>query len=148
MKQKQLFKYIKGTAPKAIVPDRTVLICHLSHAVMKGGDFTSQKVYINTRVLKHLYDKKPAEEFHFMLDNLHVVIKHPNKIYKNKDGKRGDYCLLKSIGSEKYICSLEVVKADGEEEKLMIATAFRVRKDSYLNSYELLWSWRDDIPSS
>ena len=50
-----------------------------------GIDLSCNKVYLNTRVLKHLYDKRPAEEFDLMIETLIDVVKYPNKIYKNKN---------------------------------------------------------------
>ena len=105
------------------------------------------KVYATSRFLKHLYDKKPAEEFDFLLDHLHQIMKYPTRIYRNKPGKRGDWCLAKSLGNEDYLCSLEL-NTDPERPEIYVATAFRVRDAKYLDGYELLWSWRSDRPSS
>lgn len=93
--------------------------------------------------MKHLYDKKPAEEYDFLVCNIYKIVKYPDRIYKNKDPKRGDLCFLKKLKGYNYLCSLEVA-----DDELTVITAFRVRKESYLNNYELLWSWRGDIPSS
>ena len=90
-------------------------------------------------MIKHLYDKKPAEEFDFIIDNLHKIIKYPNYIYKNKKEKRGDWCFVKKIKNELYISSLE-----REEEILEIVTVFRIRKEKYLKNFKLLWSWEND----
>jgi len=133
---------IAGTQEKAVVVFKTVFICHLTNTVVRKIEAGS-KVYTNSRILKHLYDKKTAEEYHFLLGNVHKVIKYPDRIYKNKNPKRGDFCFFKKVKGYNYLCSLEIVDGD-----LMIVTAFRVRKESYLNNYELLWSWRGDIPSS
>ena len=59
--------HIKGTIKKAIVTDKTVIVCHLTFAVMKALNCDKGKVYINTRVLKHIYDKRPAEEYDTIL---------------------------------------------------------------------------------
>lgn len=135
-------KHIRGTVEKAIVADVTVYLCRLTFAVSKANNL-EERVYINTRVLKHMYDKKPAEEFEFLVAFLHKIIKYPDKVYKNKNPKRGHYIFTKIIMGDNYLCSLEL-----EGDGLSVVTAFRIRKDSYLNDYELLWSWRGDIPSS
>ena len=149
MKRKILFDlcrhYIRGTAKEAIVANKRIMLCILTHSVIKGCGFADGSVYISTRMLKHMYDKKPAEEFDFLIDNAHKIIKYPTHVYKNRDGKRGDFCFVKEMGGIKYLCSIEVQK-NGHE--LEVATAFRIRKENYLNNYELLWSWRDDDPSS
>jgi len=56
-------KYIKGTVEKEVVVDKLYLVTILTKAVIKGLNLSEDKVYLNTRVLKHLYDRKPAEEF-------------------------------------------------------------------------------------
>ena len=144
-------KHIQGTKAKAIVVNKKVFLCHLTNAVTKGLALPTGKVYINTRVIKHLFDKKPAEEFDFLVENIHKIVKYPDLIYDNKQGKRGEYCFVKSIKSEKYFCCLELLEVLTEDEvqkEIAVATAFRIRKESYLNGYELLWSWKDGEPSS
>ncbi len=138
-------EHIRGTEQKAFVFEKTVSLCNLTLAVMSGIKLEeNKKVYITSVCLKHLYDKKPAEEFDFLVNYLYKIVMHPDTIYKNKDPKRGDFCFRKKLLENEYLCSIEVV----ENGELFIATAFRLRKESYLNSYELLWNWRDGNPSS
>ena len=160
-------RYIKGTPYKAIVIDRKIFLCHLTNAVCDGIGIANNigKVYITSRALKHLFDKKPAEEFFFLIDNLYKIVKYPDKIYQNKTSKRGGYCLVKRIGDLDYLCSIEVVKLSlvvsglddlgvseynesNETEEIQIATAFRLRDDDYIKKYTPLWSWEDGIPPS
>lgn len=143
--------YIKGTEAEAIVPLVTTYLCHLTFAVIKGVNLQHQKVYISTRVVKHLYDRKPAEEFEFLTNHIHKIVKYPDRIYMNKNSKRGDYGFVKILDKELYFCAVEEVEdmtEDGETSGLCVVTAFRLRKPNYLNNYKLLWSWRGDIPSS
>lgn len=142
-------KHIKGTAEKAVVEDITIFLCHLTSAVAKGNKFPSN-TYLNTRVLKHIYDKKPAEEFDCIICNLYHIVRYPDNIYKNKNPKRGHYVFTKKIGDENYLCSLEHCFLKEGNGKFEVVTAFRIRKgkEGYLKSYDLLWSWRDGIPSS
>lgn len=135
-------KYIKGSAEKAIVENVNIFLCHLTFAVSKANNFQSN-IYLNTRVLKHIYDKKPAEEYDFIVCHLRKIIKYPDCVYKNKDPKRGDYVFTKRIGDGNYFCSLEMC-----EDGFNIVTAFRLRKESYLKSYDSLWSWRSGASSS
>lgn len=145
-------KYIEGTIEKAIVVDTYILLCHLSKASQAGADIQTQKVYITTRAVKHLYDKKPAEEYFFLIENLYKLVKVPDRIYENKNSKRGSFCLVKHIKGNYYLCSIETtrrVTEMGEEiEENYVATAFRVREENYLKNYKLLWSWKDGNPSS
>jgi len=138
-------RYIRGTQPKAIVENKKVFLCYLTAAVHKGGGFSTRNVYITTKVLKHMYDKKPAEEYDFLLVHLPQLIKYPDHIYENRNGKRGNICFTKSIKNQQYFCSLE---DDTEAQEIMIVTAYRIRDKKYLEKYSLLWSWRDDAPSS
>ena len=135
-------RYIKGTAEKAIIEDVSIFLCHLTFAVSKVNNFQS-KIYLNTRVLKHIYDKRSAEEYDFIVCNLRRIIRYTDCIYKNKDPKRGDYVFTKRIGDNNYFCSLEIC-----EDGFNVVTAFRLRKNNYLKSYEAFWSWRDGASSS
>ena len=145
--------YIKGTAKNAVVQNLRVFLCNLTLAVSKNGlDFKKDRkklrVYISSRVLKHVYDKRPAEEYDFLIENLHLIVKYPDNVYKNKNGKRGNFCFTKIINVQKYFCSLELIETDATTKELEVVTFFRVPKEKYLDSYMLLWSWRDDAPSS
>ena len=166
MHLKEFFKkYIEGTPEKALVADRKIFLCCLTKAVMKGVDinYSVKNVYITSMCIKHLFDKKPAEEFLFIINHLHKMVKYPDKIYKNKTGKRGAFCLVKKIGNEDYLCSIEIVKippavfgeavlgiseygAEKEREEIQIATAFRLRDDKYTKNYTLLWDWGNGNP--
>jgi len=134
---------VKGTPEKAIVGDATITICHLTHQVMKGCSLANPKVHISARVLKHLYDKKPAEEFDTLVKHAWKIARFPNQVYANKNSKRGDLLFVRWIKCNLYACSIEI----GDSE-LAVVTLFRVRKERYLNNYRLIWSWKDGDPSS
>ena len=144
--------YIQGTEEKAPVVLQTVLLCNTTNAVMKAINLTSPRIHITTKMLKHLYDSKPAEEYEFILHNLVPIIQYPDEIYKNRDSKRGDFAFVKKIKDFKYLSSLEttiITSLEGTTEEMnFVVTAFRIRKESYLQNYKLLWSWKGDIPSS
>ena len=149
--------YIDGTPEKAIVADRKMFLCNLTQAVLSGIEIVGKPsgVYVTSRSLKHLFDKKPAEEFMFLLDNLHKIVKFPDKIYKNKDAKRGSFCFVKRIGDFDYLCSLEIIilpfelgvtELGGEKKEIQIVTSFRLRDDKYIKNYTLLWDWGNGNP--
>ncbi len=150
------WEYIKGTRAEAIVTNVTSFLCHLPNGVKVAMELPSSKVYVTTRMIKHLYDAKPAEEFHFVVDNLLTLIRCPDEIYLNRGSKRASFCILKKVKGEYYFCPLEIVNHEEElaEEKLnglYVVTAFRLRrkqKDKYLRNYKLVWRWRDDVSSS
>lgn len=143
-------QHIRGTTEKSIVKNVTILACLLTKTVQDACNFPTSKIHLNTRVLKHLYDKKPAEEFEFIIHNLNHIIRYPDAIYKNKGGKRGGLCLVKKLAKNKYLCSIEITEElDSTNMKMIcVVTAFRIRKEDYLEGYELLWSWKGDKPSS
>jgi len=132
--------YIRGTEKGAIVQLVQVILTSLTVAVSQGLSSSSRKVYISTRVLKHLYDKRPAEEFDFLIHNVHLIVRYPDTVYKNKVGKRGSYCFIKELKNTTYFCSIEEIEKDGSTA-LEVATFFRTDND-YLASYELLWEWK------
>ncbi len=141
-------KYIKGSAKKSLVQLIQVQLCHLTVTVTKGLNIKCNRVYLSTRVLKHIYDKRPAEEFDFMLENTFNVVKYPDKIYKNKNGKRGSYCFVKDIKNMKCLVSVETIYDENKNTThCEVVTFFRV-EDKYLANYELLWEWKGGTPSS
>lgn len=123
------------------------LLCHLTVAVSKGLQIDISKVYINTRVIKHVYDKRPAEEFDFLLEHVLSVVKYPDKVYRNTTGKRGEFCFVKTVKNQKCLCSIETVMCDGQVQYFEVVTFFRTDED-YLKKYELLWEWKGGTPSS
>ena len=148
-------KYVKGTLKLSTVEDKIVLVCKLTNAVKNVIKCIEPKVYVTSRMLKHLYDNKPAEEFHFLVDNIEKIVKFPDSIYKNKGGKRGEFCFVKRLNNDSYICPVEIIEncekteiPSGSPAGIYIATGFRIRKANYLKNYELIWSWKGDTPSS
>lgn len=143
--------YIRNTEKKAIVQMVNVFLVHLTVAVVKGVHFPCNKVYLNTRVLKHVYDKRPAEEYDFLLHHITDVVKYPDCIYRNKPGKRGEFCFVKETKNSRLFVSVEIAKTAVEDGKIThqceVVTFYRIN-ESYLRNYDLLWEWKDGGPSS
>jgi len=89
-------KYIYGTLPKENVINKTTLLCHLTWAVARATNSKVMKVYVSTRMLKHLYDSRPAEEFIFVVEHLHTIVRYPDQIYENKIASGEIFVLSKS----------------------------------------------------
>lgn len=140
-------RYVKGTPKKAIVTNLTIVLCTLTNQVEKVCEFETSKVHITTRMLKKNYDKRPNEENDILLAYGWKIVRFPDHVYKNKDGKRGHYFLVKRMKNHLYGASIEVEKTE-ESYMLYVATMFRIQKDSYLNGYNLIWSWKGGDPSS
>lgn len=134
---------IRYTKKSAILKDTTVGLCRLSNFLALLLGIGILPISISTRALKHLYDKRPAEEFDFLVRNLLLLVKFPDQIYNNKEGKRGGICLVKQLDGLKYICVIEDL-----DNAMEVVTCFRLRKEGYLQGYKLIWSRKDDIPSS
>lgn len=143
-------QYIRDTAEKALVPQKRIFLCSLTQAVHRtlvDEGCLSPKVYITTKSVKHLYDKKPAQEYDFLLAYGHRCVKYPDRIYRNKSNKTGTVCFVKEIKNNLLFCSMELVESDGQTG-YEIVTLFIVRKERYLDGYELLWEWKGGDPSS
>lgn len=134
-------KYVKNTAPKQIVFVTSLQLCNLTKKVFNDLKFNSNKVYLTTIMLKHMYDKRVAEEFDYLLYNLYKIIKYPDHVYKNKPGGTGDYFFTKTLENLLYGASIEVVNENG----LFIVTAFRTT-ETYLKNFEKIWSWEGGNP--
>jgi hypothetical protein len=145
-------RHIFGTAPKIPVKDKVMLLSILTKSVTSTTIFPENlsKIYITTFTLKHMYDKRPAGEYDFIIRNLIYIAKYPSRIYKNHPGKRGHWLLTKNFGGTLYVCSIELINLDpndGEGTRLCVVSSFKTDLN-YLKKYELLWSWKGDNPSS
>lgn len=133
-------RYVVNTTKNALVQNVSVFLCNLTYTVTREAGLQGyHKVYVSTRVLKHSYDKRPAFEYDLIINELHKIVKYPDKIYENKENKRGDYCFVKIVKSERCLCIVEK-----GEQCLEIVTFYRAPKEKYLNSFSLVWSWRND----
>jgi len=130
-------QYIKNTTKTAEIPLKTISLCKLTNIIAESLNFSSKTVFLKTKVLKHMYDKRPAQEYDFLLRNLVKIVKYPDIIYKNMDHNRGNKCFAKTINNITYFVPLEEVKG---LEANYIVTAFKVEED-YIKKFEALWNW-------
>jgi hypothetical protein len=141
-------RYVRRTRPESHISVMKIRITKITDEARQAMGCAQKKIYIRTRALKHLYDKKPAEEFDFLIDHLAHIIRTPDHLYQNKSGKTGNFCLAKKIYGHRYIVVLEVTAKQAPTEEISVVTAFRIRDDKYLRNYDLLRSWRDGAHSS
>lgn len=143
--------WIRWSYFEAKVPDMKICIGFWVHGPLKNNRKSAKyPIYIKSRSLKHVYDKRTAEEFDFILGNYGLLLADPDKIYRNKDQKRGDYCFVRRLeDGREYFCSLEL-ECDLYKKisNLWLVTVFRIRKVSYLHNYKLLWTRGSDISPS
>jgi hypothetical protein len=131
-------QYIKLSPRQGNIILTETMLCRPTRFTCKHiGDYDSV-FYISTQALKHMYDKKPSQEYDFVLHNMHTIVKYPDRIYYNKPGKRGDYLFRKALKT--YDC-LVCVEHDIENQRLSIVTGYFLRKESYLYNYKTLVSW-------
>lgn len=142
-------RYVKDSLKKSVVLLAQTHLCDLAIMITEHLNIGASRVYLNTRVLKHLYDKRPAEEYDFMIKNLTDIIKFPHKIYENKNAKRGSFLFVKQYNCEECVVSLEMIHSEKENTNshCEVVTFFRADKD-YLLNYKLLWEWKGGTPSS
>lgn len=128
-------KHVKGTSKGDLAPDIVGSVCTLETSVRKKLKVESPKVYIKARALKHIYervflDAKKPEVFTLLVQRMPKVLSKPDRICKNKAGKkRGEYCFLKNFGEETYLCVVEV-----KNGSLFVATSF-IPKANYLRRF-------------
>jgi len=132
--------FVKNTKPGEIVINKTVLLCHINEKISRYIKLHEANVYISSKMLKHLYDKRSAQEYDCLLRNMYLIAKYPDLIYRNKGYKSGDFLFVKAIDGYCYTCSLQFVQK-GFCRKLNLITAFSV-KPEYMRNFKLLWSWK------
>jgi len=141
MSIKNLFsKHIKNSPYKVEVALSRICVGKLRQDLrdVTGGDHYI--IYINSRSLKHIYDrhifdKKVPKDFYLILKNLNKILLDPDRIYKDKEGKRGNYIFVKVIVNKTYMCTVEMISS-GEIEVVSSLTGKK-----YLSKFVLLWSW-------
>ena len=133
-------KHIRYTKRAEVVTNTTIHLCNLTSIARVKANFNSSKVYLTTRTLKHLYDKRPAQEYDFLLLNIILILRYPDVIYNNKGGKRGSVCFVKTKDDIKYFAAIEQ-NIDSDENYLV--TTFAI-DDIYLKGYKEIWRWEGD----
>lgn len=141
-------RHIRRTQSDSSVASIIIYIAQIPEEVGRVIGCSQRQVRLHTRMLKHLYDKKPAEEFDFMMDHMEMIVQDPDELYRNKDNKTGNFCLVKNIQERRYIVVIETIAQQTDDEAIWIVTAFRIRDEKYLRNYDLLRSWRDGARSS
>jgi hypothetical protein len=133
-------KYIAGTQPGDMVPEVRVLVVKIDKAIAQACNLPSRKVYITTRALKHLHERRSSADYDFIANNIWAALKYPSAIYKNIDGKRGEFLFAKVMKNNcHYGCAVCVDIIDGCNV-LCIATAFKNTRGNYFKKCEVLWA--------
>ncbi len=135
--------YIQNTRPTAFITLTEIQLCNLTFSIKQvleeNQNGEKSKVFVTTRMLKHLYDKKPAEEYDAVVRNMYTIVRYPDEVYISKDRKRGDFAFVKSVEGLRYFSSIEQIK-----DRYYVVTCFRLRKETYLEGYRCIWSWKGD----
>lgn len=110
---------VGGTLPKEIVINQVILCAKTALG----------RIYLNSRVLKHLYDKRTAAIYFLILACLEQVLSKPDAYYRNKFDKRGAVILIKEVKNIAILVSLEKIR----NKHFEVVTAFEV-KEKYLRN--------------
>jgi hypothetical protein len=141
--QQLLFeRYVAGTRVKEHVFLAKTVVCKLNaklyRRLCEEGELENSKVYVSTKVLKHIYDDH-FHEHEKLIDNLNIIVNSPEAVYRNKDGKSGAYLLIKDIQAVTY-CVVMDVSQTGDGMRMEIRTCFQVSTPKrYLKGCELVW---------
>ena len=135
-------KYIRLTDKRVAIIIKQILLCTLDPEIVKKCALTAHNVHISTRVMKHVYDKRPAQEYDTALYHLRSAIKYPDYIFKNKQGKRGDVCFVARVKDRLLWCPVEESKDKNNHPILEVVTFF-LAQYKYANNYTLLWGRGD-----
>jgi hypothetical protein len=135
-------KHIANTPKDFVVVNKEIAICNLTHAVQKGINVNFRRVCLKSRVLKHIYDKRTAQVYDFIKNNLGKIIKFPDVIYRNHSCKRGGYLFEKLVKGCLYCV---VIEEDSKNERFQVVTVFPTTK-AYLKKFKKLWSWKGGNP--
>jgi hypothetical protein len=143
-------QFINGTKEKEYVKVFTHLLCPISKEVKKAVGAKYVKVYITSKVLKHIYDlhfyvKHQMDIYVFIIKNLHLIVKDPDMVRKNIDSqkKRAQIVFFRVIDGENYVCPLEIEqfrKGKKIKERLCVVTAFKERRGgNYLSGTDIYY---------
>lgn len=133
---------VSGRGRKELVPNFELSLATIKTSIHKKlGVPTTNKAVLSSRALKHVYDRvlldaKDSESFNLILKNLKRVLINPDCVYKNKQGKRGEFIFIKIVNGTTYLCSLET-----KNKKLYVVTAFLPKKDSYYKNLPVIWKF-------
>ncbi len=123
--------YIKGKKPGEYVTEKVVTICQIKNNIRILLKLPLLKVYISTKVLKHIYEQRPDYEYELILQNLDEVLTEPDAIYQNAKSKRGTFIFKKNLNKNVLMASIEVVKQKKGKKEIgipYIVTAFSPRE--------------------
>ena len=140
--------YIRKTPWHGAVFNARVICGRLPQQIADIFEMSDRNIWANTRALKHIYDKRTAEEFDFICGDLSEMFHDPDAVYRNKTDKRGHFGILKRYGDLSYFVSVELMSSDLKKPVMELVTVFRTRDRRYLNDYDLLWSRRDGATRS
>lgn len=130
-------EYIKGTIDKEHIRLMDVYVASIPVKIAKLLKINSLKIYITTKTLKHIhdrycYDKKCPEIIEDLVEYMPFILKDPDIIKKNKEGKNAEIVFIKTINDKRYACPLERMKIKKRKKELEIyyvETTFIIKKE-------------------
>ena len=94
-------QYIANTDYRARVFDNAFYVGSISLDLAQKLKLSASIVIINSRSLKHLYDKRTAHVYDFLLQHLHEIINQPDMILESVHTKHG-FAFAKHYGDNTY----------------------------------------------
>lgn len=135
-------KYVKNSKYKQNIKVCRIFLLTPNKKIQKvlNSGKATQKIFITTKSLKHVYDrhifeKKIPSDFYSIIRHLESILTAPDRIYIDKKEKRGDFIFVKEINSTIYMCALEIQS----ETEIEIVSAC-ITGEKYLRKFALLWS--------
>jgi len=135
-------KYIRLTSKHAAIIIKKILLCTIDKKVVESAQLKTHKLHISTRVMKHVYDKRPAQEYDTALNNLESAMESPDFIFENKQGKRGSMCFVTRLGDKLLWCPVEE-SIDENNHPILEVVTFFLAQYKYAKNYKLLWGRGD-----
>ena len=135
-------RYIKGTPPQGIVFLDKLLVTSLSESIQSVLDLPTTKVYISSKVIKHIYDRRLAMHFDYILSHLEELITNPDRIYLNKKGGELEFLFVTNFSEDTLCTVLENRKIlhdnysmfeNSDHEENQIKTIFYAKDKYYKN---------------
>ncbi len=141
-------QFIKNQPDGAAVILEIFTLANLTEQVQQHLGLSVGKVHIKTKILKHMYERRPASIYDFLLMHLSEIIRFPERIYQNQEAKKGQFIFAKQFPEGLFMASIETnAHPETGQEIHVLITAFKVEQ-RYLNKYKLIWSWEDGDASS
>jgi hypothetical protein len=152
MEYKRIFiAHILNTPYEARIILRNILVCSISDKLYNHlcnvRDFSVPDIYISTRSLKHVYDKRPSVAIEY-LDILYDALSQPDLILFGKSSGKADFIFCKKLREDKWlVCPIGI--SYKKNKRFLFCFTFFPARQNYIKKSAILWSREDGrVPPS